>query len=145
MQPLIPFSHLISHVLSASSRPANWFQWEHSIRLRQDSILRASQVIFNSALKEERSRGRVHPGLQKTLSFTQVHTYTQTHTLPPVLVSYAKTEGGLWHQPRRPPSQLTAICFHSYDICIYKNKPCGTLGTESCWVQAPRGVALILG
>lgn len=28
------------------------------------------------------------------------------------------------------------LSFHSYDICIYKNKPCGTLGRNGSWVLA---------
>lgn len=39
----------------------------------------------------------------------------------------------------------TAVLITRYDICIYKNKPCGTLGIESHWFQAPWRVALILG
>lgn len=33
----------------------------------------------------------------------------------------------------QPPDSL--ISSHSYDICIYKNKPCGTLGTRVPWVS----------
>lgn len=32
---------------------------------------------------------------------------------------------------REVAQPLTApLSFHSYDICIYRNKPCGTLGTS---------------
>lgn len=29
----------------------------------------------------------------------------------------------------------TAVLITRYDICIYKNKPCGTLGTRVPWVS----------
>lgn len=35
---------------------------------------------------------------------------------------------------REAAQPLTApLSLHSHDICIYKNKPCGTLGTYAPW------------
>lgn len=46
-----------------------------------------------------------------------------------------------WHHRglgRQPSFLIATLSFHSYDICIYKNKPCGTLGTHAPRFLAPR-------